>query len=144
MRFALLILAFAPIPSVRLNPRTVKEFNAYMEEADRSMNRRAVDKTRVPSPPNGEPRITSWEPDGPRGLTDGLVHDWVAAEFIPGAKAADVVAVLKDYGHYKEMYKPDLLDIRVISEKGDKRVVTMRKVKKKAMITVTLDIDYDV
>ena len=143
MTFVLLLLAFAPVPSVRLNPQTVKEFKAYMEVADRSMNQRATDKTRLSLPPGGEPRITPWEPNGPRELTDGLVHDWIAASFIPNAKVADVVAVLQDYAHYREIYQPDVMATRLISQSGDKRKVVLRALKKK-VITVILDIDYDV
>jgi hypothetical protein len=143
MKVALLLLAIVPIPSVRLNPQTVKEFQAYMEVADRSMTQRAIDKTRLSLPANGEPRITPWDRENPRGLTDGLVHDWIAASFIPKAKVADVVAVLQDYEHYRDFYQPDVIDTRLISQSGDTRKIRMRALKKK-LITVTLDIDYDV
>ena len=143
MRLALLLLGLVPIPSVRLSQQTLKEFHAYMEVADRSMIQRAQDKVRISVPANGDPQISPWDSNGPRGLTDGLIHDWIAASFIPKAKAEDVVAVLQDYASYHEMYKPDVLDTRLISQNGNTRKVTMRTLKKK-VITMILDIDYDI
>lgn len=143
MKFALLLLAFAPIPSVRLSPQTLKEFQAYMEMADRSMHDRALAKSQLSIPATNEPLITPWEPDGPRELTGGLVHDWVAQSFISKAKVADVIAVLQDYAHYRDIYQPDVMESRLISQSGDKRKFTMRVLKKK-VFTVILDIDYDV
>ena len=144
MIVALLLLASLPIPSVRLKPETVKEFMAYMEVADRSMSSRATGKDRLSLPPDGEPQIEPWKAGGPRGLTHGLVHDWIAASFIPKARIADVVAVLQDYPRYREMYQPDVIGTRLISQSGNTRKVKMRTVKHKMLITVTLDIDYDV
>jgi len=143
VKSALLLLALLPIPSVQLSQQTLKEFRAYMEVADRSMITRAQGKTRLSLPPDGSPQITPWDQDNPREVTDGLIHDWIAASFIPKAKAADVVAVLQDYAHYAEIYKPDVLVTRLSSQTGNKRTVTIRTVKKK-VITVILDIDYDV
>lgn len=144
MKFAVLLLAFAPIPSVRLNPQTLKEFEAYMQVADRSMNERALGQVRLSTQANNEPQIAPWDfNDNPRGLTDGLVHDWIGASFISDAKVADVVAVLQDYGRYREMYQPDLVQARVLSENGETRKVRMRTIKHK-VVTVILDIDYDI
>jgi hypothetical protein len=144
VKFAFLLLAVAGIPSIRLNPQTVKEFEAYMQVADRSMNERALGKVRLPTQGSSGPLIIPWDAnDTPRGLTDGLVHDWIAASFIPNAKVPDVVAVLQDYGQYREMYQPDLIQARVLGENGDTRKVRMRTIKHK-VITVILDIDYDV
>jgi len=143
MKVALLLLAFVPIPDVSLSPKTVKEFNAYMEVADRSMNSRALGSTRLSLPATGEPLTAPWTSDDPYKVTDGLIHDWIAAAFIPKATVKDVVAVLQDYAHYKEIYQPDLMDLRLIGQNGEKRQLRMRTIKKK-IVTVILDIDYDV
>lgn len=143
MILALLLVAFAPIPNVSLRPQTVKEFQAYMDVADRSMVSRGVGTTRVPLLPDGVPKIQPWEANTPRDVTDGLIHDWIAAVFVPGAKVDDVVAVLKDYERYPAMYQPDVLQLKVLSANGDRRKIVMRTVKTK-VFTVLLDIDYDV
>ncbi|HEY3440202.1 MAG TPA: hypothetical protein VGK29_05605 [Paludibaculum sp.] len=139
----LLLLAFAPIPNVSLRPQTVKEFQAYMEAADRSMVSRAVGNTRLPLLPDGAPKIQPWMANNPRDVTDGMIHDWIAAVFVPGAKVDDVVAVLKDYGRYASMYHPDVLRVNLLSENGNRCKIVMRTVKTK-VFTVILDIDYDV
>ncbi|MBL0161527.1 MAG: hypothetical protein IPP47_31320 [Bryobacterales bacterium] len=143
MILALLLLAFAPIPNVRLNPQTVKEFQAYMEVADRAMVSRAVGNTRLPLLPDGVPKIEAWEANTPRDVTDGMIHDWIAAVFVPGAKVEDVVSVLKDYGRYPSIYQPDVLQVKLLSENGNRRKIVMRTVKTK-VFTVILDIDYDI
>ena len=58
----------------------------------------------------------------PQPVTSGLIHDWIGAAFIPGAKLDDVLAVVRDYDRYKEFYKPNVIDSRSLNtnDAGDK------------------------
>lgn len=114
-----------------------------MEAADQSMIGRAGGNTRISLPANGDPVIEPWEGKGPRDVYNGLVHDWIAAAFVPKARIADAVAVLQDLDSYKNVYVPEVLDSKLLRRDGNRLRVFLRVVKKK-VITVVLDSDYDV
>ncbi len=130
--------------AVELSPKTLSEFRAYMEVADRSVqNRPHTTNSHLPVTATSGPQIMPYDTKGPRGLTEGLIHDWVGAIFIPKAKAADAVAVLQDVNRYKDIYAPDVIDSKVVKRDGDHIFAFMRVLKKK-VITVVLETEYDV
>lgn len=115
-----------------------------MEVADRSVQHRPrTANSYIPVTAESGPQIMPYSAEGPRGLTAGLVHDWVGAVFVPKAKAADAIAVLQDVNRYKEIYAPDVIASRLVKKEDGHLVASMRVVKKK-VITVVLDTDYDV
>jgi hypothetical protein len=79
----------------------------------------------------------------PLPVPDGLIHDWIGAVFIPGATLAKTLALARDYDHHKEVYKPEVLDSKLISRSGNDCQIELRLLKKK-VITVVLDTYYDV
>jgi hypothetical protein len=44
----------------------------------------------------------------------GLIHDWVAAAFIPDGTVQEIFAVIQDYDNHKNIYKPEVIDSRLI------------------------------
>ena len=76
-------------------------------------------------------------------VPDGLVHDWVGSVFIPGATLERTLAMVQDYDRHKDVYKPDVIDSRVISHTGDEFHIYLRLLKKK-VITVVLASAHDV
>jgi hypothetical protein len=77
------------------------------------------------------------------GVPDGLIHDWIGAVFIPGVTVDQVLRLVEDYNHHKDVYKPEVMDSRLISRNGNDFQIWMRLLKKK-VITVVLDTWYDV
>ncbi|MBI4891843.1 MAG: hypothetical protein HY821_14550 [Acidobacteria bacterium] len=141
---ALLCAAACAAPAADLSAKTIAEFARYMEQADRSMLARATSAQPRLSPAAGAPpQIVAWDKQNPRDVSDGLIHDWMGAMLIPGAKIADGVAVLKDISRYSQVYKGDIMRAKLIKDDGDRRSVEFRVVRKK-VITVVLDIVYDV
>jgi hypothetical protein len=59
-------------------------------------------------------------------VPDGMVHHWVGLAFIPGATLADTLAVVQDYDHRAELYKPEVVAAHVISHQGDDYRIFMR------------------
>ncbi|MGE5487853.1 MAG: hypothetical protein ACM3ZB_08560 [bacterium] len=80
---------------------------------------------------------------GEKEIRGGLVHDWMGAVFIPGAKIGDVLAVAQDYDHHKYTHKPEVLDSKLISKDGNRYKAFLR-VSKHKVITVVLNTDHDV
>ncbi len=140
----LLILALltSPLPAAELSQKTLKEFQAYMEVADRAMQARPQGQARLAAKPGGAPVIQGWEGKGDRDVSDGMVHDWIGAIFVEKAKLEDAVAVLRNVDKYKDYYA-QVIASRTLKRENGKASVFMRLLKKK-IITVVLDTYYDV
>lgn len=143
MKWLLLCLLQAQLDSATLDPRSLEEFQKYMARADGEMRERARPGAPARLGAPLEPAIVSWQKDNPLDAPRALIHDWLGAVFVPGARAGDGLAVLRDVPRYPEIYSGDILDARILSGAGDRRRVLFRVVKKK-IITVVLEIEYDV
>jgi hypothetical protein len=51
----------------------------------------------------------------------GLIYHWIGAVFIPGVTVAQVFAVVEDYGHYAEFYRPAVIDAALLGGSGKGR-----------------------
>jgi len=71
------------------------------------------------------------------------VHDWVGSVFLPGATLERTLAMGRDYDHHKDVYKPEVIDSRVISHTGNDFHIYLRLLKKK-VITVVLNSEHEV
>ncbi len=63
----------------------------------------------------GEIVVLPATPQTPRKVPSGLIHDWMGAAFIPDTNLEEVLSVVRDYSHYKDNYKPVVLDSKTIS-----------------------------
>jgi hypothetical protein len=74
-----------------------------------------------------------------------LVHHWIGSVFIPGGPAqvnvASTVALLQDYNHHKDLYKPQVADSRLISRNGNDFKAYLRFYQKK-VIAVTMNTEH--
>jgi hypothetical protein len=75
-------------------------------------------------------------------VPSGLVHHWIGTVFIPDVKLNQVLAILEDYDHHKNVYKPDVVDSRLISHTGNDFKAYLRFYKKK-IIGITLNTEHD-
>jgi hypothetical protein len=67
----------------------------------------------------------------------------VGTVFIPGVTLAQVLAVVEDYGHHSEYYKPEVVQSKLVSRDGENFKVFYR-LRKKKIITIILDTEYEV
>ncbi|HEV2400886.1 MAG TPA: hypothetical protein VGS27_28390 [Candidatus Sulfotelmatobacter sp.] len=141
------------VKPVQLSSNTLEAFNAYIHNAELHMQQslhrgegflwseqapgqsQAVDQ--------GQVVAQFWSGEGPVKVPHGLIHDWIAAAFIPDSKIQDVLAVMQDYDHHKNTYKPEVIDSKLIARDGNDFQVYLRLLKKK-IITVILDTDHEV
>ena len=91
----------------RLRPN--RHFLWIDEDAERS---RRVYKGEIIAAPVDKAR-------NPRSVPSGLIHNWVGAAFFPNAAIQDVFAVVGDYQRYKDIYKPAVIDSKVLSRSGE-------------------------
>jgi len=138
---------------VQLKPATIEAFAAYIREAETAMehdlssHQRFLwsDRNSKISQQIREGKIVAqfWAGRGPLKVPQGLIHDWIAAVFIPGATIESVLALIQDYDNYKKTYKPDVLDSRLVARQGGDFQIYLRLLKKK-IIAVVLDTDHEV
>jgi hypothetical protein len=125
-------LIAAPLTyAAKLTPQAAAAFDRYIELAEVRM--------KADWKANAGGRLHGKKIDVP----DGMIQDWVGAMFIPGANLAQVKAALQDYGNYKKFYKPEVIESRQVSHKGDEFEVFLRLYKKQ-VLTVILNSNYHV
>jgi hypothetical protein len=74
-------------------------------------------------------------------VPDGMVHHWVGLVFIPGANLRQTLAVVQDYDHRAELYKPEVIAAHTISHEGDDYKIFMRLYQKR-FTTVAFNTEY--
>jgi hypothetical protein len=138
------LLAATELIAVELKPQTAAEFAKYI----------AATESRLASRPNflwcdtarakgGELVVAPTGKTPEIKVTGGLIHDWTGCAFIPGATLARTLAQVQNYDHHKDIYKPEVIDSRLLSRNGDDFKIYLRLLKKK-VITVVLNTEHDV
>ena len=80
---------------------------------------------------------------GTQQVSGGLLHHWRGTAFVPGGKAKDMLALLRDYDHLARYYAPEVESSHVLSDHGGVATVAIR-MRKQKVVTVVLDTEYDV
>ena len=138
---------------VELAPQTVEAFDVYLRDAEAAMEPTLgasgpflwsdLDSERTQQVQKGQVVAQFWAGQEPVKVPHGLIHDWIGAAFIPGATVEETLALIQDYDNHKNIYKPEVIDSRLVSRKDNDFQVYLRLLKKK-LITVVLDTDHDV
>ncbi|MEP7366365.1 MAG: hypothetical protein ABI972_24160 [Acidobacteriota bacterium] len=120
----------------RLNEERLKAGSSRFLWLDDSPQRR--DRAKA-----GEVAIEAAVQNNPRSVPGGLIHDWAAGVFIPSVNLARVLGIVQDYDRHKQLYRPEVIDSKLIRRDGDHFSVYYRLMKKK-VITAVLDTEHDV
>jgi hypothetical protein len=91
----------------------------------------------------GEIVVVRMTPAEGVAMPGAMLHHWRGTAFVPGARAADLERLLREFSAYPRLFAPEVLSAKVLSGGGDHVQVTMR-VKQKHGITVVMDATYDV
>ena len=138
---------------VQLSPQTLAAFDAYIHRAETEMQQNLhksgsflwsdSNPERAREVRAGRVVAQFWSGRGPVKVPAGLIHDWIAAIFVPESTLQEIFAVIQDYDSHKNIYKPDVLDSKLTSRHGDDFQIYLRLLKKK-IITVVLDTHHEV
>ncbi|MGA7047033.1 MAG: hypothetical protein ACLPH5_04675 [Candidatus Sulfotelmatobacter sp.] len=138
---------------VQLKQQTLSSFSAYIRDAEAAMEQTLgdgspflwsdVNTERAQQVRGGQVVAQFCSGHGPVKVPNGLIHDWIGASFIPGTTVEGVLALVQDYDHHKNIYRPEVIASRVISHRGNDFQIYLRLLKKK-IVTVVLDTDHDV
>jgi hypothetical protein len=67
----------------------------------------------------------------------------IGAAFLPGTTLAKVLGTIQNYDNHKNLYKPEVVDSRILERNGNNFKVRLRLLKKK-VITVVLNTDHEI
>lgn len=79
---------------------------------------------------------------GPLHVPSGLIHHWIGAIYIPNTSVADVMSITRDYGHYKDYYKPGVSEARTITSSPAEDEFVIRFVNSSMLSRSTLEGSY--
>jgi hypothetical protein len=162
LRWALVIGLIVAPPSAsatELSPEAAQGFDQYVRFTERRMQGELtpggmflwIDD--LPEPRRSEAyarlrrgevistRLQTADPSGHSSTPGALIHHWVGTVFIPGASLRQALALVQDYDHHSEYYKPEVEKSKAIERAGDDFKVYLRLMQKK-IITVVLDTEY--
>lgn len=106
--------------TLKLKAETLAAWNTYLQAANEKMQARLQPGATflwIDEDPGRAERIRAKGPyiapmvkDIPRKVPSGLIHDWLGAGFVPDVKIEDILRVVRDYDHYKDVYHPGVID----------------------------------
>ena len=124
--------------TVHLSAETDRAFDEYVKTAESGMDGRPrfeASGTAVSVAAGG--RKSSID------VKDGIVHDWTGAALAAGGTVEKALAVLQSLDDYKKVYAPEIVAAKLLSRDGDRSHVYLQ-LRKKKILTVVLDTEYDV
>jgi len=158
-RFILLgsLIAFLSLPvaaqfgslNTRLKPQTVAQFEDYAHRVEASLNARwngNASFLQIGDDPAARRRVMDGElwvkaetQPNPRSISNGLIHDWYGAVFIPNATLARVLTVLQDFDHHYRIY-PQVTRSHLVKRDGNDFTGYWRIEQKGQMLPATFDV----
>ena len=128
---------------VQLEPQTLEAFGAFIHEAELEMEqtlsgsgpflRSDLNTDQGRRVLAGQVVAQFWSGRGPAKVPHGLIHDWIASAFIRDSTIQDVLAVIQDYDNHKNIYKPEVIDSKLISRHDNDFEIYLRLLKKKSL-----------
>lgn len=150
----MLLIAALALPAnaqlvIKLSSQTVSEFDHYASSVESQKEERwhgrknflyveddAANKARVL---NGEVFIKQMNDGRPVSITDGLIHDWSGAIFIPNTTVERVVSAPEDFDNHKKFY-PAVTESKTVRHQGNE-VTGYWRLQQKGLVPVILDVE---
>jgi hypothetical protein len=85
------------------------------------------------------PYIKPINPQVPIRVPSGLIHDWLGVGFVPHATINDILRIVRDYAHYKDVYRPGCIESAFLSGDGVRDLFSMRLVNRSVVAKTALD-----
>ena len=135
--------------AAELRPVTCSAWHAYLQSTGARMQARLGDGSnflwtddapdRDKALRGGAILVAPGAGDGTQAVPGGLIHDWVAAMFIPHANLAGVLRVAHDYGDYRQFYKPAIVDSKFLGSAAGEERFEMRSLHHVLAVTAVMD-----
>jgi hypothetical protein len=92
---------------------------------------------------SGEIIISPIDNTHPLSVPHGLIHHWIGAVFIPGAKIEDLTAVAGDYGRYNDIYRPTFVKAELLQSAAEDQKFSILWVQKVFLLTAAFYTELD-
>jgi hypothetical protein len=133
-----LLIFFLPntARATNLKPETLKAWEEYVVTANAQMQERLRPAQAFLS--------SDEDPGRASKLRSGeiLIHDWRGEAFVPNATVHDVLPVVRDYGCYKEVYRPVVVDSKAIVTGESEDQFSMLLMNKSLISKAALNSDF--
>ncbi len=148
--------------NAELKPATLQAFDRYVKATEERIDaelkrpgaflyvdglpeaRRAATKAALSRGEVYMERLKMRDPSGREmEAPDALIHHWMGAVFIPRATLKETLELVQDYDRHQEIYLPEVVRSKLVSRNGNDFKIFYR-LRKKKVITVTLNSDHDV
>src|ERR1035438_4178131 len=137
--------------AAKLDSTTAKAWDEHVGAATMGMEQRLnpgnsflwVDEVpeRLRKVRSGEIVVSPVGLQNPKRVPSGLIHDWLGAAFIAHFTINDVLAVVRDYADRKSVYRPTMIDSKVITTSEAKDRFSMLLNTKSSFLKTVLDTD---
>lgn len=130
---------------LELKPETLKSWSEYIQTVEARLRNSGNDEVFVakstPVIRTGQILVAP-SPDNLKHVPDGLIHDWTAVAFMPNCKIEDILAVVSNYDHYQDIYRPAILEARKTGQAGNEDLYEMVMRSRSVLSTTALQSDY--
>lgn len=149
LRIAAFLVFLFPAHGANLSSETVKAWEDYIQTVNTvPVNARKAflwmdgSPDRIAKVRAGETVVSAAAANNPKEVPSGLIHDWIGAVFIAGATIDQVLPVVRDYGRYKDFYRPSVIISEPVALGDTEDRFTVLLVNKSLFRKSALDTDY--
>jgi hypothetical protein len=141
-------LASTIVFAADLTPETQRAFDRYIQLTEAGLERDLNAPHFLYGNPTAQQKASLRKGDVlivPRQVRDngkeivvpgGFIQDWVGTLFIRGATIAQVRSVMQDYAAYKNFYKPEVIESKLLHHNGNEYDIFLRLYKKQFVVVV--------
>src|SRR4051794_14876714 len=139
------------VHAATLRSETAAAWEEYVRAANSKLQERVrlrgqflwtlEDSERAAKVRSGEIVVAPTPGPNPRKVPGGMIHHWVGAAFFPNLTIEDILAVTRDYDHYKNFFTPSVVDSRVVSLDGPADRFSMLLMNEAFFLATALDAD---
>lgn len=139
--------------AAELKEQTVTAWDEYVAAANLRMQQRLVPDNRflwIDEVPGrirqvraGVILISPVGPHNPKRVPSGLIHHWIGAAFFPNSTLEGVFDIVRDYGRYKDFYRPAVIDSKPLDQSGTRDTFSMLLLNKAVVGRTALESDYE-
>ncbi|HEY2013035.1 MAG TPA: hypothetical protein VGH38_06005 [Bryobacteraceae bacterium] len=138
------------IPAGQVKPETQKDFDCYVQSAEKRMEaRKAFVLADADSALNEKlvrgRRIETIPANGanPHKLAGGQLYDWIGTVFIPGASLDRLVRMLQDYDRRPQYFPETISTAKLLCRTGENHFRYTMRMKEPAVLDVESDVVWE-
>jgi hypothetical protein len=135
-------------------PAAVAAYNSYIGTVESRLAQQHLAQSGflapLPSDPQTEMRLRGGEfvvekltPVDGAALPGAMLHHWRGTAFASGAKADDFERLMRNFSAYPQLYSPQVLQAKILTQQGDHLQAKMR-VRQRHLLTVVMDTTYEI